>query len=257
MTLITLLYASVEPDAALAQRIRADLLAASHQVQEAGNPALTVVVLSPKALEDLLLQKAVVAALEQHQHLIPVLAAPTPMPHLINHLQPLDFSQGYESRALLSQVDRFTGPDAPPVMTVLTPSRRAANRRIGLAMGGIAVLIFVIGLWGIGSGLVRAPENEFASVETQVILTRAYYIDNALPRSTADAQNFEATITANPTRSRVQLIATATAIAGGVEGTFIPRSTADATAFPQTLEAVSTIIQDRLALTVTAVAEGD
>lgn len=258
MTLVALHF--VDHDAALAQRLRADLIAAGHAVAETPSDqahAILVVILSPRALEDLPFQQAVVEALERHQHILPVLAAPTPLPQLINHLQALDFSKAVQPERLLAQVERLSAPDAPRVMTVLTPGRRAANRRVGLLLGIMMLGIFAVSIWGVASGIVRAPENEFASVETQVILTRAYYIDNALPRSSEDALNFAATITANPTRSRVQLIATATAIAGGVDGTFIPRSTSEATAFPLTLEAVSTLIQERLIATVTAAAGGN
>lgn len=241
-------------DAALAERIRADLRAADiplHDNSPAGRDALLIAVLS--AVDDAHTQAAIIAALENQQHILPVMAsAPARLPRLIDHLQPLDFSQSYDAGMLLARVRDLTRPDAPPPLAVLTPARQAANRRAGYLIAGIAALMFVIALLLIALADLEAPAEEYNAIETQIILTRNYFIDNDLPRTTEQAASFPATLDAAPTRSRDLLIATATAIAGGVDGTFIPRSTEEAANFPATLRSVSTVIQDRLAATVTA-----
>ncbi len=257
MSIVTLL--NTPTDAALAGRIRSDLSAAGVQIGEtvqAGREAVTVAVLSPKALEDSGFQQNVVKALENNQHIIPVLAAKVGLPRLLNNLQAVDFSERYDAKTLLERVNMLSAPDAPPPMAILTPTRRDANRRVGYLIGGIVIAFFVVGIWAVGSGTVQAPADEFASVETQIILTRNYFIDEALPRSTEDAVNFPATVENIPTKALMELIATATAIAGGVDGTFIPRSSEEATNFPATLENVSTVVHDRLLATVTAAANG-
>ena len=51
-------------------------------------------------------------------------------------------------------------------------------------------------------------------METEIIQTRNAYIDDALPRSTDDALNFQATIDAAAPTLRPLLVATASAVAG-------------------------------------------
>lgn len=252
---ITLAF--IPADSALSSRIRGDLEGARFQVVDAvqpGRESLLVLVLSPQAVNDPSIQQAMITALDHHQHIIPVLAAPVALPPLINNLQPLNFSQEYHAQALLERIGRLSAPDAPPPLTVLTPSRQAANRRAALFFLGIVALIFISGLVLIGTGFIRAPEDEFAGIETQIYLTQRYFIDRGLPRSTEQAAEFAETIEHIPTRARVQLIQTATAVAAGVDGTFVPRSTEQATHFAATLKAVSTIVQMRLADSATQAA---
>lgn len=241
-------------DVALAERIRADLQAANitlHESLPSARDALLVIVLS--AGDDVNTQKAIIAALENQQHILLVKgSAQARPPRLIDHLQPLDFSQSYDTGSLLARVRDLARPDAPPPLAVLTPARQAANRRAGYIIAGIALFMFIIALLLIALADLEAPAAEYNAIETEIILTRNYFIDNDLPRTTEQAANFPVTLDAAPTRSRDLLIATATAIAGGVDGTFIPRSTDEAANFPATLQSVSTVIQDRLAATVTA-----
>lgn len=235
-----------ESDAALGQRIQEDLAYYDGELP-------LIVVLSEAGKADPIVQQAIIDALDAHQHIIPVLASPgVRLPKLIDNLQPLDFSERYSTGALLKQVEATASAPAP--LTALTPRKRKANQRVALIMVAVVGVIFVATLILVGGGTIRAPDNEFASVETQIYLTRNYFIDSALPLSTEDATGFAATVEEVPTRARVQLIATATAIAAGVDGTFVPRSTQEATNFPATLRAVSTVVQDRLAGSATAAA---
>jgi hypothetical protein len=255
---------------ALTDRIRADLRAAGHEVRELSAPVegarpILIAVLSPGAVtpEDVRgkprptaemspVMQAIMTALDNRQHVIPVVAEAVDLPRVIDHLQPHDFSQGYDAGPLLNRLRDLSGPDAPPPLTALTPRVRAANRRAGIIAAALVSVIFVIAVIAVGSGTVRAPENEFASVETQIILTRNFYIDDALPRTTEQAASFPTTVLDARPSVMPFLIATASAIAGGVEGMFVPRSTLEATHFPLTLVSVSTVVRDRLAATVTA-----
>jgi hypothetical protein len=252
MAIVTLL--NVADDNMLAARIREDLTAAGHEITDtvqAGAKHVTVVVLSPAALNDKAIKDGIAATLDNYQHVLPVIAREVELPRLIDHLQPLDFSRGYDRDALLDQVATLTGPNAPRPMTVLTPAQRRANRRAGYFVVGLVLFIFFVSVYVLATGIVGVPEDEFASVETQIYLTRNAFIDEALPFTTSEALSFEATV--EEARPSVQpfLILTATANAAGVENTFVPRSSEEATGFPETLEHVSTVVHDRLMATVT------
>lgn len=253
MTTVTLVYPPTYSN--LGERLRADMTAAGITVVEdiqPGREALLVLVLAEDA--HIAQDAYIIGAADNNQHIIPVVAERVPLPAMIDNLAPLDFSQGYDKDALLGQIERLSAPNAPPPLMVLTPSRRAANRRTALWFIPLIAVLFVAAVIGIVLGITVPPEDEFAGVETQIYLTQRYFIDQVLPQGTEQAANFEAALEDIPTRALQEAIMTATAIAGGVEGTFIPQSTADATAFEATLEHVSTLVQDRLAATVTAVA---
>lgn len=242
----------------ITDRIHTDLQDAGHNTFDkiqAGRKALMILILSAESVKSETITTSMVQALENRQHIIPVVIEDVTLPHLIDHMPIVDFRSAYNAKALLEQVALRSSPDAPAPMTVLTPSKRAENQRILYIIGGVIVLIFVVSIYLVGiDKRVQPPIEEFAGVETQVFLTRSSFIEDALPRSTEDASNFEITIEYMPTLAQVQLRETATANAMGMESIFIPRSTEDATNFPATLQYVSTVVQERLAATVTNVA---
>jgi hypothetical protein len=100
-------------------------------------------------------------------------------------------------------------------MKVRTPGVKASNRRTGYIVAAAAIVMFLLGLYGVGVLGIQRPEDEYEAVETEVILTRDSYINNALPRSTEDAANFQATVRAAAPTLRPILAATATSIAAG------------------------------------------
>lgn len=259
--MIALIYAPT--DSALGLRIRGDLeansVAVADEVQP-GNDSISVVVLSTQSITDNTTQEALVKALENGQHVIPVFAdsSDLKLPRIIDNLQPIDYSSQYDIAPLIERINALSAPDAPPPLTTLTPSVRAANRQTAILLSVAAVVVFVLAIIGVATGTTVPPQDEFASVDTQVYLTRSYFIDEALPLSTEQAAEFAATIEEVPTRARVQLIQTATAISAGVQNNFVPRSTEDATNFATTLRAVSTIVRDDLAdLATQAASEGE
>ena len=197
-----------EADAALAQRIQRDAAALP---QLAGADALVVIV-SAAALDDVTVRRRIEAARDRGQTIVPVLAQQVALPRLIEHLAPVDFSADYDFDALAARlqmpVDRLQ-------MKVLTPTARAANRRAAVIFAVLALIMFALGLYGVGVLGLQAPAEEYNQVETEIILTRNSFIDEALPRSTEDALNFPATVEAARPTLRPLLIATATAAAGG------------------------------------------
>lgn len=192
-------------DAALAERIQTDL------AQSSGHENTSVFVLSPQAIADPDVQAAVAEAIDQHRHIVPVLAKRTPLPRLIEHLEPVDFTGSYDFDRLNAWL---SVPADELQMKVHTPKTVTGNRRVGLIVAFFAIVMFLAGLYGVGVLGLQAPADEYNAVETEIIETRNAYIDAALPRSTEDALNFQATVDGAAPTLRPMLVATATALAG-------------------------------------------
>ncbi|MBI5666922.1 MAG: toll/interleukin-1 receptor domain-containing protein [Chloroflexi bacterium] len=206
---------SVPGDADVAARLRQDLQAAGYRLSDAlaaGVDNLLLVVLSPAANTDPHVEQAIITALDNGQHIIPVLAKPAPVPKLIDHLAVLDFSTRYDADALRSYVAALSGPDAHRPLKVITPRVRQANRRAGLWLGALALLWLIIGLVLVGVFRVQAPLEEFNTVDTLEAATIQAAVGRNLPHSTQEAENFPLTIQAAPTAQRPLLIATGTAL---------------------------------------------
>jgi hypothetical protein len=193
-------------DRALAERIQADLARRGAEAQDRA----TIVLLSPSAAADPAIQQAITRAVDQERHIVPVLAAMTGLPGLIEHLEPLDFSTGYDLEALAA---RLNAEPSEMNLKVRTPQVMAANRRLGAIITLLAILMFVAALYAVGVLGIQAPREEYDAVETEVAATRSAIIEQALPRSTEDALNFEATLEQAAPSAQPALAATASAIA--------------------------------------------
>jgi hypothetical protein len=178
-----------------------------HDVQTAGlgEQVASIVILSPDMTD---IHDAIINALDSGQRIILVLAAPTPLPKMIAHLVPVDFTEGYDFEALRARLSEGGTP-----MKVVTPALRQANRRVGYVVWALVIMWFLIALIFIGGGVIRRPDEEYNAVETQIILTRNYYVDANLPHTTQEAAEFASTVQAVPTALRPILSATATALA--------------------------------------------
>lgn len=231
--MLKLLY--TQADSGLAARLDADLRREGYDFA-AGKPIL-IPLLSPAALNDAALNAEIVAALDRGQYIIPVIAAPLEMPHLIDHLAVADFSGGYDLDALKALLDAAHAPDARLPMRVLTPSRRAANRTAGLVVVAIVLVMFVVGLYAVGVLGIQMPQEEYNAVDTEAAATINAIVGpeleqyaRFLPRSTEEAANYAATLRAVPTVYRPLMERTATAYA---QGTFVPTPGAPAEATPE------------------------
>jgi hypothetical protein len=230
-------------DSALANRLGADLRK-DGPVSLLGQPnddyAVLLLMLSQAGLNDAAVTEAMYDALDRGRHLIPILAGPVPVPRLIGHLTPADFTNGaYPIDDVRSAIAYLTGPEAPLPMRVLTPRTRKKNRNIGLIVFTAAFIMFAIGLIAVGVFHLQAPADEFNTIETQVVLTRDFIIQPTLevyglllPRSTADAQVFDATLERIPTIHRPFMAATATFAANEARPTAPDRLLPTPTAAP-------------------------
>lgn len=203
----TLTITFAPADSALAQQIQADAS------RLPGVRDTLIAVISPHAANDPGVQQAIIDALDADRAIVPVMSGAVVLPRLIEHLQVVDFTQGYDFDTLAERVRAAQTVEALH-MKVRTPSVKASNRRAAYVVAAAAIFMFLAGLYGVGVLGIQRPEDEYAAVETEVILTRDGYINNALPRSTEDAANFEATVRAAAPTLRPILAATATALAG-------------------------------------------
>jgi len=216
-------------DAALAERMLSDLRGAGYQVEDIHtNPTaqtrqdLLIAVLSPDANADTIVQQTIITALDNNQHVIPVFATPTDLPKLIDHLDTVDFSGTYNFDALRAKVEQMLSPDAPVPLRVLTPTVKRSNRRVGLLLGALVLMWFVLGIYGVGVLGIQAPQDEYDQLATEAVLTQAFLMNpeldryaQFLPRDEAAEQNYPATLRAVPTVYRPYMAATATAVGLG------------------------------------------
>jgi hypothetical protein len=222
--MIKLAYTS--NDAALASRLLKDLNSAGYPAEDltkGGNQAredVLIPVLSPSALQDATLNTRLIQALDNGQYLIPVLASPVALPKLIDHLDAIDYSREIDLAPLRARLDDIKAGNARLPLKVLTPTARKANRQVGLWVALAALLMFGVGLYGIGVLGIQAPQDEYNAIETEAAATINAIVRpeleqyaNFLPRSTEDATNYPATLRAVPTVYRVFMGLTATAVA--------------------------------------------
>lgn len=170
-----------------------------------------IVIVTADAAANPAIRQAIDAAQDANRPIVSVLAEQAAPPRAIEHLPPLDFSAGYDPAALATALDTVSAFH----MKVLTPRTRRANQQFALIFVGLALLMFAAGIVLVGVYGVQAPAREYAYVETEIILTRNYFVDQALPRTTEEALNFPATVEAARPSLVPVLVATATAVAGG------------------------------------------
>lgn len=213
-------------DRALAERILGDFQAAGYVI-DAKAPAhgdVAILVLSPAALTDEALQAALIGALDLSLHIVPVMTQPVKLPKLIDHLDVVNFADGYDFAVLRQQVDYEMSANAPMPARVLTPSVKRSNRTTGLMLAVAVLVMFAAGLYAVGVLHIQAPVEEFNAEETMFALTRDVLAApeleiyaQFLPKSTDEAANYLPTLIAVPTVYRPLMAMTATAVAAGNE----------------------------------------
>ncbi len=187
----------------LAEKIRDDL--ASADVQPA-HPVLIVLV-SNESNNDPSVQREVEQALKRGFTIVPILTESVSVPETLDAVKPLNMSGGYKSQPLLTRLSQST---------MTRTDVRTANRRALTVIGAIALVMFSMGIIGIMGGVVAFPVDEYNEEATYqaewvnglIVETLEY----AQPRTTQDAENFEATLEAVPTRVFLFVRGTATAL---------------------------------------------
>lgn len=216
--MLTLLYHP--QDAAQASNLQQQLEAAGYTVGDApaSRADSVITLLSNAALNDVTFGSELNAMLDHGQAIIPVMLEAVALPKSIEHLVPIDAQDVTALDAIRAQIDVAGG--ARLSLKTHTPATKRSNTRIGLVVAGVALLMFVIGVYAVALLDIEAPIEEFNAIDTAAAATRDYLIAPTLesylpylPGSLEEAQVYAATVQAVPTRIRPFVAATATAVA--------------------------------------------
>ena len=218
MSMLQITYAP--SDQALAAQMQTDLTDASLQLE---HRLLLVLVSSASNADDTVQQEIRRALAADDVRVVPVRVDAAPLPDALADHNALDLSDGYDSSRLIQHVRRAD----------LGDDIRRSNNRLLFYLLAAALLVFVISLGAIGSGQVRAPNDEFATENALRDATiRAITnptVEYLLPRTTDEAESFPATLQALDNDDLAPLIAgTATAIPRNQQATQTARETAAA-----------------------------
>jgi hypothetical protein len=240
-------------DQQLADNVRATLESNNYTItnQNTDQTILSIIIISEQAAKENLLVQAVRDTISRNQQILFILKEAIQLPRHIEHLPVLDFSYQFNNKALLDQVNTLTAPDAPKPDYLASVNLIQSNTKLGIGVALIVLLMFGLAILGVLTGALVPEPDEFAGPETQVYLTRNYFIDEAIALDDPDLSFDQKIQQARPT-IQPYLILTATGIASFSESTHYPRTTGEAINFPATLERLSTHVQDRAAATVTA-----
>lgn len=243
-------------DQQLAGNIRAALEGNGHPISEeqTADTVLNIIILSEQAGKEGLIVESVRNTIARNQQVLFILKEPVHLPRNVEHLPVLDFSHQFNAKALNEQVNRLIAPDAPKPDYLASVNMMQSNKKLGIGITVVVLVMFGFAILGVITGALVPEPDEFAAPETQVYLTRNYFIDEAIALDDPDLSFDEKIQQARPT-IQPYLILTATGIANFSESTHYPRTTDEALNFPATLERLSTHVQDRAAATVTALAD--
>ncbi len=225
--MLTIAYAST--DTAIAQRIRDELMTSALKLE---HPML-VLLASPESLADEAVMAQVQQARQQGHRIAVLTVRPVQVPAGIGEFPPLPYTGGQPHRLAryLNRADLGTA--------------RIRRSRVLLAViSAGALLMFFLAIWGIMTGQVAFPQDEYATEYAfelgQIGTFAAPTLDYLMPRTTDDALNFAATAERAPTRVRIFAIETATALPQSMAATQQAIGTiAVATSAQLTLEAAT------------------
>lgn len=199
--MIHITYSAGQAD--LANQIRNDISKSNFQT---AYPLLLVLV-SDESNADPSVQEEIQQATLKGIRIIPILTEQTTLPIILDEFKPLNFSGGYKRQPLMTRLSQSS----------MTPDDvKQANRRALIVIGGIAVVMFVIAIFGIMSGMVAFPVKEYneeATFQAQMIDGLVHEtLEYVKPKTTQDALNYEPTLEAVPTRLYYFARGTATAL---------------------------------------------
>ena len=215
-------------DHTTAARLIADLNASGTPVRDltqGGENAkgdILIAVISPTSNADAnaLVEKVLIQALDNSQHIIPVLLGGAGIPKLIDHLQYANFTDAYDFPAVQLLVEDASHPGAKAPIRVLTPKVRRSNSRAGWIVAVASIFMFLVGLYAVGVLKIQQPQEEYDAIDAtqramieQELEPQLATAEGFLPADPDQAYVYPATALAFPTRLRPFVVATATAYA--------------------------------------------
>jgi hypothetical protein len=189
-------------DAEIADKVKADLMASRLKLE---HPML-VVIASPEAIQDENVKQAIKEA-KSNQHRVAYLKAKTvDLSVDKSTLPPMDIRNGYKIKQLLAYLNNAD----------LGKERLQRSKLLLLMVGGAALLMFFVGIYGINSRQVGFPveryETEYAVELDQISTFIAPTMEYLQPRTTDDALNYASTVERIPTRVLIFALQTATTL---------------------------------------------
>jgi hypothetical protein len=196
-------------DSAVAEKMTKDLSTAHLKLD---HPML-IVVASPDGMKDESVNKAIKQAEKDNHRIAVVKVKAVSVPDSVGEFPPLDMSAKYDASRLVRYLNR--------VDMGMARVKRGQRLLFFIAVG--ALIMFAAAIWGIASGQVAFPQDEYATEFAfelnQISTFAAPTLDYLMPRTTEDALNFPATVERMPTRVVEFAIQTATALPSGMGAT--------------------------------------
>lgn len=199
-------------DADTAEQMQTDLAEANLNLVN----HILLALITPDSLADEGVQNAIRLAQKEGHRIALVILRPTEIPRSLSDLPALNLTSGYNAKRLARFVLRAD---------LEAQVRRANNRVLFYMLAGV-VILFAASIWALASGAVAPPTDEFATenalIDSQIETITFPTLDAFQPRTTQDAESFEAT--ANALREDNEdiypfLIGTATALPANAQGT--------------------------------------
>lgn len=187
----------------LAERIRNDIASAGFQPDK---PILLVLV-SAESNSDPMVQDEIKRAIQKEISIVPILTENVTLPESLDVYKPLNFSGRYKWQSLMTRLSQTT---------MNSDDVKQANRRALFVVGGIAFMMFIVGIITIANGTVAFPVDEYNEEATfQAEWVHGLIVETleaVQPHTTQDAINFDVTLDAAPTRLYLYIRETATAM---------------------------------------------
>ncbi len=210
---ITVAYAAADEDTAL--RLANDLQDAGYTLAAPSPDGMLVAVVSPAALDDNELRSTIVNALDGEVPLVVVETAPTTLPDLVQHIERAQLHSGYSFQRVQDAIQRARTPDE------ITQAQR--NVRFGVIFGVAIVLLFIGYTVAIAVFDIEAPVEEFQELYTRDAATVNAFAQELVPRSTAQAADFELTL--EGVNRDLSTVVVATVTEAAAQGGFTPQPT--------------------------------
>lgn len=198
--MLSITYAPSEAE--LAEQLQNELSQAPFDLQH----HFLIVLVTPTSSSEDTVEKAIRDALAEGHKVVPFMVRQATIPQPIRNMPVFDMKKGYKINKVIDYLKKVDQGE-----------RIKSNNRAFLFLGIIVLIMFSISLFALASGVIAFPKEEFEEANAEEIATRDALIQPTLdvwqPRSTADAENFPATVEAVGTVYRPFIVMTATAIA--------------------------------------------
>ncbi len=221
MTSITVVFA--ESDRAAAEDVAKALEAAGYDLSPLSQESVLLAVISPESITDADLLAQIHEAQDMRVPVVLAATQPTMLPPTLGHLTRVDLTSKGHDQALQTAIEQATVAEKTP-MAALKPASdtRQRNLRWGIGFGVFLVALFGFYTWAIIEFDIEAPAEEFQRAYTHSAATVNAFAQPFIPRTTAEAENFETTLESREISDELATVVVGTATQAAAEGGFTP-----------------------------------